>query len=70
MIEEIQKIRKKFLNNEIAHKGSSALVLKIIGSACGYGFLLLITRTSGADTWGVFALCFALLNISSIYLIS
>lgn len=65
MIKRIDDIKKKFLSNEIIHKGSSALILKTIGSACGYGFLLLVTRTSGADTWGVFALCFALLNISS-----
>ena len=30
-------------------------------------FLLLVTRTAGAETWGVFALCLAVLNIISIF---
>ena len=63
----LRELYYKFKRNEILNKGSSAFILKIIGSLLGYIFLLLVTRTSGADTWGVFALCLALLNITSIF---
>lgn len=63
----LKKLYYKFKQNEILNKGSSAFILKIIGSLLGYIFLLLVTRTAGAETWGVFALCLALLNITSIF---
>jgi len=62
----LKKLINKFKENEILSKGSSAFVFKIIGSLLGYLFLLLVTRTSGAEAWGIFALCIALLNITSI----
>ena len=63
----LKELYYKFKKNEILNKGSSAFILKIIGSLLGYIFLLLVTRTAGAETWGVFALCLALLNIISIF---
>ncbi len=63
----LKELYYKFKENEILNKGSSAFILKIIGSLLGYIFLLLVTRTAGAETWGVFALCLALLNITSIF---
>ena len=63
----LEELYYKFKRNEILNKGSSAFILKIIGSLLGYIFLLLVTRTAGADTWGIFALCLALLNITSIF---
>ena len=63
----MKELYYKFKKNEILNKGSSAFILKIIGSLLGYIFLLLVTRTAGAETWGVFALCLALLNIISIF---
>jgi len=62
----LKKLINKFKENEILSKGSSAFVFKIIGSFLGYLFLLLVTRQSGAEAWGIFALCMALLNITSI----
>ena len=62
----MKRLVYKFKENEILNKGSSAFVFKIIGSLLGYLFLLLATRNSGAEAWGVFALCLALLNITSI----
>jgi O-antigen/teichoic acid export membrane protein len=62
----LKKLINKFKGNEILIKGSSAFIFKIIGSLLGYVFLLLVTRTSGAEAWGIFALCMALLNITSI----
>lgn len=62
----LKNLINKYKENEILSKGSSAFVFKIIGSFFGYLFLLLVTRTSGSEAWGVFALCMALLNITSI----
>ena len=56
----------RFKENEILSKGSSAFIFKIIGSLLGYVFLLLATREAGAEAWGIFALCLAVLNIASI----
>ena len=63
----LKNIINKFKENEILSKGSTAFIFKIIGSLLGYVFLILVTRTSGAEVWGVFALCLALLNITSIF---
>ena len=57
---------KSFSNNELLSKSSSAFIFRIVGSLLGYVFLLLVTRTSGAEVWGIFALCLALLHITSI----
>jgi len=62
----LKKIINKFQKNEILSKGSSAFIFKIIGSLLGYVFLLLVTRNTGAEAWGVFALCLAILNIAAI----
>ena len=62
----LKNLIKKFKENEILSKGSYAFIFKIIGSLLGYVFLLLVTRNLGAEVWGVFALCMALLNITSI----
>ena len=63
----LKNVINKFKENEILSKGSTAFILKIIGSLLGYVFLILVTRNSGAEVWGVFALCLALLNITSIF---
>jgi O-antigen/teichoic acid export membrane protein len=62
----LKNIINNFKENEMLSKSFSAFVLKIIGSLLGYVFLLLVTRTAGAQAWGVFALCLAVLNIVSI----
>ena len=48
-------------------RGLIALLFKILGGIFGYVFLLLVTRTAGAEIWGVFSLCLALISISSIF---
>ena len=60
------KLFTSFFNNELLSKSSSTFIFKIIGSLLGYVFLLLVTRTSGAEVWGIFVLCLAVLNITSI----
>ncbi|MAW30994.1 MAG: hypothetical protein CMD15_03725 [Flavobacteriales bacterium] len=62
----MRRFINKYKNNEIISKSTSAFLLKIIGSFLGYVFLLLVTRSSGAEAWGIFALCLAVLNITSI----
>jgi len=48
-------------------KGSGvAFVLKILGIICGYIFTLLVTRTLGAESWGIFSLCLVVLQIASV----
>ena len=63
----IQKISSFFYSNEILKKSSISLLLKIIGSLLGYVFLLLVTRNSGASSWGIYILFLSVLNISSIF---
>ena len=63
---KLNKLINKFKENEILSKGSSAFIFKIIGSLLGYVFLLLVTRTSGAEAWGVFALSLAIIHIASV----
>ena len=62
-----KELVRQFHENEILTKGSSSFILQIAGSLLGYIFLLLVTRISGAEAWGIFVLCLAILNISSIF---
>ena len=55
----------KIKENEIINKASKTFILKIFGSLFGYIFLLVVTRNFGAESWGVFVLCLAILNITS-----
>ena len=59
----IDKIKNNLINNELIRKGSGALLFRILGSLLGY-FLFLVTRNFGANSWGVFALSLAVLQIS------
>ena len=63
----LKKLIIKFRENEILSKGLAAFIFKIVGSLLSYVFLILVTRNSGAEVWGVFALCLAILNITSIF---
>ena len=63
----LKRLISKFRENEILSKGLAAFILKIIGSLLSYVFLILVTRNSGAEVWGFFALCLAILNITSIF---
>ena len=61
----LKNLIDKFKENELLRKGS-AVLFKIIGAILGYVFLLLVTRKTGAEGWGAFTLCLALLNLVSI----
>ena len=62
-----KKLIDKFQKSELIRKSSVAFIFKIVGSLLAYLFLLCITRNVGAEAWGIFALCFAVLNITSIF---
>ena len=63
---KLNKLINRFKENEILSKSLSALILKIIGSLLGFVFLILVTKNSGAEAWGVFALCLAIINLGSV----
>ncbi len=48
-------------------KGSAAFfILRILGMAVAYTFTLVVTRTLGASSWEIFALCLTVLQITSV----
>jgi O-antigen/teichoic acid export membrane protein len=51
---------------ELLSGASSALVIKAAGLGLGYAFAVAVTRSAGADAWGVFSLCFTVLTLASI----
>jgi len=63
-VKTIDKIKNNLINNELIRKGSGALLFRILGSLLGYFFLFLVTRNFGANSWGIFALSLAVLQIS------
>ncbi len=48
-------------------KGSTTFfVIRILGLAVAYAFTLLVTRKLGASAWGIFTICFTVLQIVSV----
>ena len=66
MLKKFLNIKFKFQKNEILKKGFLAILLKIIGLASGYGFMLYVTNILGADAWGQFSLALMMLTFASI----
>jgi O-antigen/teichoic acid export membrane protein len=68
-------ISKSFFNklendlhfSELFKGGSVSFILKIIGLALGYIFSLVVARSLGAESWGIYSLCLAIVTISSIF---
>lgn len=52
---------------EILTKSSSSFSLRVLGLLINYFFLFFVTRMYGAEGWGVFALCFAILQITALF---
>lgn len=52
---------------EIVGKSGGAFILRVIGLGINYIFLILITKFFGGVVWGIFALCFSLLRITSLF---
>ena len=64
------KLQSKIANDkhfaELVKGSGIAFVLRIVGIIAGYGFTLLVTRTLGAEAWGIFALSLVVLQIASV----
>ena len=64
------KLQNKFKGDphfaELVRGSGTAFVLKILGIISGYIFTLIVTRIFSAETWGIFALCFTVLQITSV----
>ena len=58
---------QNFKKSELLRGGALAFVIKIFGLACAYVFTYVITRSYGAEAWGIFSLSLAILTISSIF---
>ncbi len=51
---------------ELIQGSLTFFILQILGVATGYAFTLLVTRNLGASCWGIFALSFTVLQITSV----
>ncbi|MEP6846945.1 MAG: oligosaccharide flippase family protein, partial [Panacibacter sp.] len=69
MIQQFRKIRHRFSKdkniNEFAKQSAYSFGMRVFGLLVNYLFLFFVTRYFGAKGWGVFAICFALLQIGS-----
>ena len=60
------KIRNNQGMKEILNGSAITFFLRILGMASGYVFSLLITRSYGANAWGMFSLTFTVFSFASI----
>ncbi len=66
-----EKLKKAFLEtdkdfNEILKGAGTAFVVRVVGIVAGYIFTLAVTRSLGAEAWGIYALTLVLLQVSSV----
>lgn len=52
---------------ELIANGGISLFLQILGIGLSYFFIFLVTENFGAKGYGIFALCFAILNVFALY---
>ncbi len=66
----INKIKTKLSEDihlkELIQGSLTFFILRILGMVIGYAFTLIVTRNFGAFAWGIFALCFTVLQITSV----
>ncbi|WP_038056387.1 flippase [Thermodesulfobacterium hydrogeniphilum] len=66
----IEKIKTKLSGDihfkELVQGGLTFLILRILGMGVAYAFTLTVTRNLGASAWGIFALNFTVLQITSV----
>jgi len=66
----INKIKTKLSEDvhlkELIQGSLTFLILRIFGMMVGYTFTLIVTRNLGASAWGIFALSFTVLQITSV----
>ncbi|HDD44037.1 MAG TPA: flippase, partial [Candidatus Desulfofervidus auxilii] len=67
MIDKIKtKLSEDIHFKELIQGSLTFLILRILGMIVGYTFTLFVTRTFGASAWGIFALSFTVLQITSV----
>jgi O-antigen/teichoic acid export membrane protein len=69
MMQKLLKLKSKFTKDkhlsEIAGQSAYSFGMRVLGLLVNYLFLFFVTRFYGAKGWGIFALCFAMLQITS-----
>lgn len=69
MMHKLSKLRNKFLKDkhlsEMAQKSAFSFGMRVLGLLVNYLFLFFVTHYYGAQGWGIFALCFSMLQIVS-----
>jgi O-antigen/teichoic acid export membrane protein len=63
----IRRIKSIISNNDILKKAASGFFLKISAILLNYAFIYLISKYYGIDSWGIMALCLAIINIFTIF---
>jgi len=67
MIDKIKtKLSEDIHLKELIQGSLTFLILRIFGMMVGYAFTLIVTRNLGASAWGIFALSFTVLQITSV----
>jgi len=70
LLKKINKIKTKLSEDvhlkELIQGSLTFFILRIFGMIVGYAFTLIVTRNLGASCWGIFALCFTVLQITSV----
>lgn len=68
---KVTSIIEKYKNDlhlaELFKGGGISFLLKIVGLALGYIFSIVVARTLGAESWGIYSICLAIVTISSIF---
>lgn len=69
MMQQIYKLKQKFANDqhfsEMARLSAYSFGMRILGLLLNYFFLFFVTKYYGARGWGIFAICFAMLQITA-----
>jgi len=61
-----KRLSEDFHFKELIQGSLTFFILRILGLIVGYAFTLIVTRNLGASCWGIFALCFTVLQITSV----
>jgi len=66
----VEKFRTRLENDvhfkELIKGSATFFIIRVLGMVVTYAFTLLVTRKLGASAWGIFTLCFTILQITSV----
>ena len=57
----------QFKNNEFLNKSFYGLIFKVLSIILNYSFIYTVTKLYGVESWGIMALCLAVINIFSVF---